>query len=569
MMKLRNILFLGALSLRFISIGQEDHTIIATGERAVEKGVRMTISPKILDTLLPSPSVNYPLLLLRMDTETEVEKINPAAVNSKEKLQELYHTYVKLGIGSELMPLGEVYFDSKRSRKYVYGAHVKHLSSFGNIPNYAPAQFDRTSGLAYGALNERTYSILGDIHYNNRGLHYYAFPSDTLIADSIAQRYQDFGISGSYASHKKDSAEINYKIGLAYNYFASRKPEGDSREEWRAKENNFAVNTSAWYKLRKEVYALDFNIRYNGYKYGIPDSALVPLDSGRVLNNTVINLKPSITTHLKDDRFKARVGLDLVVDAHDVTRFHVFPIAELKYSLFNDIFIPYVGLRGGLKQQSIRSFSGENEFILPSLSLRNENTAIDFYGGIKGTLSRQISFNAGASFAHVRNKALFVNDTLLSLGNSFNVIYDTVNVVTVEASISYQLNEKLKVDALGKFYSYELLNNSYAWHLPQLQFVVRGAYNLFDKFMINLDLAMEEGRRALVYGDGEGVTEENGQFIKKLDFIADVNLGIEYRYNKRISAFIQLNNIASRRYMRWYQAPVHSFQVLGGVTFRF
>jgi hypothetical protein len=80
---------------------------------------------------------------------------------------------------------------------------------------------------------------------------------------------------------------------------------------------------------------------------------------------------------------------------------------------------------------------------------------------------------------------------------------------------------------------------------------------------------MEEGRRAKVYETGEGVTEENGQLVKKLDFIADANLNIEYRYNKRFSAFAQFNNFAAQRYKRWYNAPVHGFQFLGGVTFRF
>ena len=79
---------------------------------------------------------------------------------------------------------------------------------------------------------------------------------------------------------------------------------------------------------------------------------------------------------------------------------------------------------------------------------------------------------------------------------------------------------------------------------------------------------MEQGRRALVYAPGEGVTQENLQYVKSLGFLADANLGVEYRYNPRISAFIQANNVASQRYNRWFDYPVQSFQVLGGVTFR-
>ncbi len=97
----------------------------------------------------------------------------------------------------------------------------------------------------------------------------------------------------------------------------------------------------------------------------------------------------------------------------------------------------------------------------------------------------------------------------------------------------------------------------------------RGYYNLFDKFLFNLDLNFEHGRRALVTTVDDEVTVENNQRIKKLEFIADINLGVEYRYNKRISAFLQFNNLASQGYQRWYNTPVQRFQVLGGVTFRF
>ena len=200
--------------------------------------------------------------------------------------------------------------------------------------------------------------------------------------------------------------------------------------------------------------------------------------------------------------------------------------------------------------------------------MRNEKTPIALYGGIKGTLSKRISFNAGFKFATVRDKALFVTDTLHSLGNKFDVIYDTITITTIDASVSYQLMEKIKVDAIGRFNSYSAKNNSYAWNLPQFQFIIRGSYNLYDKFLFNLDFNIEEGRKALVLTEDTNVETENGQRISKMDFITDINLGVEYRYNKRISAFIQFNNLASQRYNRWYNAQVHAFQVLGGVTFR-
>jgi outer membrane receptor protein involved in Fe transport len=257
------------------------------------------------------------------------------------------------------------------------------------------------------------------------------------------------------------------------------------------------------------------------------------------------------------------------VDASATTKAHIYPVAEVKYSLFNDIFIPYLGLRGGLKQVTFKTLTRENEFLLTNVPLRNESTAIDAYFGFKGTLSKRMSFNLSASFARVNDRALFVTDTTFSVGNKFNVIYDTLNLTTLEGSLSYQLNEKLKIDALARYNSYSLLNNSYAWNLPQWAAVIKGSYNLFDKFLVNLDVNFEGGRKALVYAMEEGVTLENGQYAKTLGFIADINLGLEYRYNKRISAFVQMNNLASQRYNRWYNHPVQIFQFMGGITARF
>lgn len=563
---------IASLFIAATSLAQGGSTnLIVTGVRKVEKADRITIAPRVIDTTIEATTVDYPLLQMQFPTETQIGMINPAAINIKEILPELYNFYVKLGVGTELMPLGEFYFDSKRDRRFIYGAHVKHLSSFGNIKGFAPAQFDRTGVNLYGGINKRRYSLRGDMHYRNQGLHYYAIPDDsTFIKDSISQRYSDFGMSGSFASHVKDSAKLNYKLGLEYNNFLSKKPFVEDRSDWRARENFIGVRTNWLYREGSETYSADFDVLYNGYNYGnIGDTNYSAADSGLVSNNTIVSIHPKIITHLKDDRFRAKIGLNLVFNSLNGVRAHIYPDLEIKYSMFNDIFIPYAGLSGGMTQNTFKRITGENEFVIPNLDLRNENRAIDLYAGIKGSLSKRIGFNVSASFANVKDKALFVTDTLFSPGNAFGVIYDTMNISSIEASISYQLSNKIKIDGIGRFNSYSPVNNSYAWNLPQLQFILRGSYNLFDKFLFNIDLDLEQGRRALVYEDGPGITLENGQYIKDLGFIADANLGVEYRYNNRISAFVQFNNFASQQYMRWYNAPVQQFQALGGVTFRF
>jgi hypothetical protein len=561
------------IGLSVYSQGQgPDVILIGIGNRQVEPSYRIAENPKIIDTSIVSNVVEYPMMVLQYPTSIELDRINPATIKTEGKLAQLYQTYVKLGLGTELMPLGEAYFDSKRSRKFLYGAHAKHLSSFGNFKNYAPAQFDRTKVGLYGALNETKYSVRGNLHYNNEGFHYYGLkvPTDSVSKREIAQRFQDFGGTATYFAHPKDSTAFNYSAGIEYNYFTSKKPEIEGVKKWRATENYFALLGSAQYRFGKDVLFVDLNLRHNSYKYGnTSDTNTNIYDTGLALQNTVIQLKPSFSTRFFNNKFSANFGLNLIVDAHSKTKGYLFPLAELKYSMFNDIFIPYVGLRGDVKQRTFRSFTSENEFILPNVSLRNEINTFDFYIGFKGTLSKRMTFNASASFARVKDKGLFVSDTLFSPGNKFNIIYDTLNLTTIEGSLSYQMNEKLKIDGIARYFSYDLFSNAYAWNLPQWQAIIRGSYNLYDKFLVNLDINLEGGRKALVYALEDDVKEENMQFAKDLGLIADINLGLEYRYNKRLSVFVQLNNVASQRYMRWYNYPVQIFQFLGGVTARF
>ena len=82
----------------------------AKGNRTIEKAYRLTDNPKVIDTIVVTPATNYPLMVLQHKTSITLEPIQPATIKTEPKLSQLYHSYIKAGIGSTLMPLGEVYF---------------------------------------------------------------------------------------------------------------------------------------------------------------------------------------------------------------------------------------------------------------------------------------------------------------------------------------------------------------------------------------------------------------------------------------------------------------------------
>lgn len=570
-------LFCIGLILTSFAQQKEDLVGYTTTNQQVEPASRILEFPKIIDSVKASPVKDYPLLFFQAETKILLDTIEAATVETTEKLDKLYPFYVKAGIGSVIMPLGEIRFGSDQSRNWHYGGNITHLSSYGDIKDrnkvlYAPAQYDRSAAHLYGRYNERNYQIKADGYYQNNGFHYYGIPLDsttTITADSIAQRFQLSKGTAEYIWLRGDSARLNLSFQGAYQNFLTRPL--DSTKVFRSKENNIQFKTRAWYNYKYEYFYADLGLRYNNYRRGFVDTVVAPGDTGFVHNNTIIDFRPGVWTQALNDRLKVELGVTITGDVHESgTNFYVYPNAEFKYSLFNNIFIPYVGLKGGLKQNTLQGLTSVNPFIRTNVELRNEHNPYDIYGGFKGTLSQQLSFNLGVHFMHIENKAFFVTDTNYIYNNYLTVIYDTLSQTTFEGSVSYQNGEKLKIDVLGRYNMFLLYHEAYAWNLPQLQFIARGSYQLNNKFYGQLDANIETGRKALVSADTpDALSTDQGQYYVNLGTIVDINLGLEYRYTPRLSVFLQANNLAAQRYNRWYSYPVQPIQVIGGITARF
>ena len=532
--------------------------------RTITPSYRIADKPSVVDTVVPIPNINYPLLSRTMTTEISIDDIEASKVRIVPKLDKLYPSYMRLGIGNYANPLGEFYFNSVRDRRTAYGVHINHHSAFRNINNYAPSTFDDTQAKLFGEFFTSRFKIESQIDYLNNGYHYYGIQdsTDAISSDSVRNRVQ--GIAGNFRFsnfERRDSAKLLYTIHTTYDYFH----EFDRDEaNLNARNTNFIIGTEMAYKLKAQVYTAAFAVKYNKYKFadGNPN---VLADFWYNNNNTIIQLKPVISSY--GDKWKVTYGVDLNFDIVSDEPFKAVPIIEGKYSLFNDMFIPYAGIGGGVKQNTFKTLNRFNPFINSELELRNTRE-LKFYGGIKGTLSKTLSFNAQVHSTTFSGLPLFVNDTASSIWSDyyqFDVIYDKVSAFGINGSISYQSAEKLKIDLIAAYNRYSGVNEVYVWNLPAIDITFRGSYNLYDKIYVKTDLQFLGGRRN---PEGLFVTDATDEDFD-LGFVADANLHLEYRYNKRVSAFLQFNNLAAQKYFRWNRYPVQGFQVLGGATFGF
>ncbi|MFM7595021.1 MAG: hypothetical protein ACKO4Y_02460 [Flavobacteriales bacterium] len=544
------------------------------GNRDIERTHRISSSPKIIDSIKTSAVPNRALLGPKLNVKILVDTIQAATIETEQLLEKYYPFYLKVGMGSTLMPLGEFYVNSTRSRSNYYGLHVKHLSFLGDIKNrdkqlMAPAGFDKTSVQGNFETFQKKVSIKGKLNYTNHGFHYYGLAQPEIDKDSIAQRYQLVNALAEINSLRGDTGVFNIKTSLNFRYTGTDSPFIDSLSNWKAKEQGFSVKGIGTYRTGNAMFYGDLGLRYNGYTYGIQDSVLYLSDSGIVRKNTIIDLNPGVKSHLLQDQLIIDAGFKVSVDAAEQTRAYFFPAVYMQYALLNDQLIPYINITGQVKQGSLTSFYQENNFVLPNMNIQNEVNPYDIQLGIKGRSKNAIRYGLMANFVKENNRAFFVNDTLISTGNKFTLVYDSLNHTKIEGRFGYEANKKLSIDLIARYHSYEMFNEAKAWNLPTAEVLLNLSYNLFDKFLVKAGLDMSFGRYAKVYQAGEQVSKINNQFAYNMGNIIDGNLGLEYRYNKRISGFVQLNNIASQRYLKFYNYPVMPISVFGGLTIKF
>ena len=567
MINLKNIvviLFIGFVS-QFSLAQNEENTLISNAIREVSPSYRITETPQIIDTVIPTPKFEYPLLSRNMKTSITTEEIEASKIKIVDKLDKLYPGYIKLGLGNYTMPMGELYYNSTRNRRMTYGIHANHLSSFGQIKGYAPSQFDNTNAKLFGNFYTQKFLIESEANWLNHGYHYYGIQNDSIPKDSLKNRVGGYQAQVHFSNFtKRDSAKLLYKIKLDYGYFHEFLKDS-MPESTNARENNFGIGTEWKYKHELNVFALLADFRFNNYKFGELDTNLIGYQKNE--SNHILHFRPTISSYRMNDKLKAEVGFDLNFDLAANTVFKPLVVANAKYSLLDGMFIPYIGLDGGLKQNTFRSLNGGNQYINSAVDLKNTKE-FKFYAGIKGTLSKTMSFNFRVHSSKFTDMALYFNDTIFSDQYRFNVLYDDVTVLGVGGSLSYQKSEKLKIDAIIDYNNYTASNQKYAWYLPELEFTLRGSYNIYDKLYAKLDFNMQTGRKSPngILNPDPTQTESD---LFDVGVIADANLHLEYRYNRRISAFIQFNNIANQKYQRWANYPVYGFQVLGGVTFGF
>jgi len=540
------ILIQVAISLAQTNVNNNTFQTTSTFKPEIKESNKVNDQPDIKDTVKRISNIKYGIQSNPLFPKYEVQKIESAKMQN-EPLAKLYHSLIKVGYGPLYnSPYGEFFVSNLRSRDMAFGAHLKHFSSSSTLDSTGFGGFSDNIANVYGKKFYKKHTLNGDLNYSRNVVHYYGYNSNknTLTNDYTKQRYQLIEPKLVLQSHYTDSTHVNHIVGVGFYNLQNLNREA---------ENNVNLNVDASMFLNKEKINIGFTTDFYNHK-----------QSNDTLNDLIISLAPSFEAQGK--KWKAIVGLKGTLDNFKgKTRFYGYPQLNLEYDVYESMIIPYAGASGGLIKNSLRTLSNENPFIDTTISYVNTNNKYSLYGGLKGNLSSNTSYDLKGSYSQMDSLYFYTIDYsgANTLYNHFNILYDNASVTNLSGALKYQLREKIHFIAKGNYYIYKTKNLTRAFHKPDYDLTLSAIYNLKSKIIVRGDIFMI-GKQ---WVQTQVVDVTTSLQPKQINGLVDVNLEAEYRYSKMLSFFVKANNIANQRYYRWERYPTQRFNFTIGLTF--
>jgi hypothetical protein len=500
--------------------------------------------PVIDKPQIKSPTFSYNIKAKQVKTEKIVKPLPVADLITKEE-NSFPSSFVKLGYGNLRTPLAELYFNNKQDKNVSYGIHYRFLQSNSDLNN---SFADFSDHAVKGYLS--TFSEIGelglDINYKHNKYNFFGYDTSNKEAEKhLARTIKNFDANAYFNSTAINNKKLKHRSQFNFYNFQI----GQARENQYALKSKLYANVPGFNDLKNTQLSAVIAFDYNTFKN----------DTLTELNRFFIQVDPRFDFVYEGLQISAGFNSTKMFSKNNKSRFYINPVIKATYPLMENVAYIYAGIDGRYHKQSLKNIIQTNPFTSEyDLSNTFEN-AKTFLG-----LNAKIGSSADAVFeinySDVTNMPLYVTkrDSL----NSFAILYRQVNVLKFTTAFNYSFSEKVRIGVLGNFYNYEVTGEPEAWQLPNIDGKLNMTFNIKNKLYPHIDI-IAMGMQKQRTGKDAPLQQSS------LDPFYDISAGIDYRFKKKLSVFVQANNIASSRYQRWYRYPVYGFNIIGGLTMIF
>jgi len=541
-----------------------DVTFVGERDMVVKDALKLQSWPEPRSLGNTSRDFTYRLLSKRLNVNPMWTLVEPVRLRVDAPLSRLYRGYMTVGYGLYNTPLINLSLTDLRSREGTWGFRAAHFATNTPVKDLEDRFQESQAGVwASRFIGKEKVDLSFNIDRNN--IVYYGRSFENPIEnDSLrSERYLILSSDIAFKSHYRDSTKLNHEINFDW---------GMLRDLSGTIENNFEGSFTVGKFIESEKYSLAGSINIDRLTVGNNNPENIATDQ------VIMGLEPMVTTY--KGPLTVTVGGGLWVDADPESRnegknFYFYPKVDASIRLLKDIFVPYLRIGGGLEQNRFESILEKNPFYYTEVDdeLKTTSRKADIQLGLRGTITNAISFQIHARTVKYDNYIYFYNATLIDGGSRFSILYDTLGINTFGGDLSFALSKTLSAKVSGSIHNYSVNmedEEGEAWNLPKYEASLDLDYSFLEKFSLTLNTQFVSERYAmteLTQLDQSPLL--NGNYKVSLPSYIDVNLGLEYRYNRRTSAWLNLNNITGTEYRHWDAYKNQGFQALFGASYLF
>lgn len=518
-------------------VGNEEVIVVKEFEATIRDAEKISMAPGIPEVEEVKNSFTYTIPSKDYkDFSFEPNPLKPISI-SKEKWEKFNSSYVKIGFGSQLMPMAELAYNDNKTKNLKFGLFYNHLSAAAYKDKLQRFSDDEVG--AYLKYFPKSFEVGTSFTFRNYRTHFYGIGTDTLFSDTVfravdaRQVFRNYDAVLSFRTAQKNKAGIEVDHHFRFNYL--QETYGKSSE---------------WYvaggpDIRKSI------LKYHAV------TAHFDFDISRLKNDSLVlqrNIFRLLLGYVFDnDDWEVKAKIGVAIDGKKA-----FPLADVlaEKRLFQHSLIAYTSYELLYNKQSLNGFAGTNNFLRNYVEIKN-SLAGNFGAGVKGTI-QNFNYNIAFHLHHIKNLPLFINDSTDM--RRFVVVYDTNALIyNFHLESGYNVKEWLRISLLGDYNIFSLKNIARPWHEPAVRVTLRANYIWKRKVSLTFDL----------YGISNSVARMKDGSTIKIKGTADLNIGISYLMSKWLTFYAGVNNIAHIRYERWYGYSSFGINGMVGAKFSF
>lgn len=504
----------------------------------LRNAVKINLSASHLTVDSTKPVLSYMIPAENLFYTYRPLAINPVSLEQDSNLVVGGRNFLKLGIGNfstAYLSGGFGFGDGKKSLVNIY---ADYISSKGKIKYQDYAQLNIKAAGSYFMPRNELYGS-ASIRMQDNYLYGYDHSIFDYPKDSVRQQFQDIAVRAGFRNTVTDEYGISYDPNVEISYFNNRN---------KLTESSLLLNAPL-----KKHFGESFDFTVNGRADITTYNGKGPNNTPNYTNN-IYQVAPSLS--FTSPRFSINGG---IMPTWDNGKFVWLPNIYAEGQIQDKIFSLQAGWVGRYIKNSFRNLTMINPY-LQTLPVQNNTRETEYYGGIKASIGKHFSFNAKAGWVTISNMPLFINDTAVG-GKGFTVSNEpSVNDIRVHGDISYVDKDKFSLTAGLTLNGYTGLKvHEKAWNTVPMELTGSLRWYAYKQVILKADL----------YAFGGGNYIAPGKTFGTFKSGADLSAGIEFKVNKMLSAWLDVNNLLGDKYQRWHNYEVYGLNLVGGVKINF